>query len=233
MWRFSWSFTDELHALKIYQAQLNAVRLVQTNHSFYPALQQQKSALAKLDPAWKEELGHKMDVDDMDMRRIFAGGARATAKSLQRVLTVEAEQRLAVTAIALKRYQMRRGTYPPDLIALVPEFISTVPLDPVDGQPLRYRLNADGTFLLYSIGEDGNDDGGDPRLPGDSKSRAWQLGRDWVWPQPATAAENKADEERMATLRPPASPRGSSAEENSRLRYGLPAPKNGNTNKSN
>ena len=34
----------------------------------------------------------------------------------------------------------------------------------MDGQPLRYRRNADGTFLLYSVGENGKDDGGDPSL---------------------------------------------------------------------
>jgi hypothetical protein len=70
-----------------------------------------------------------------------------------------------VTAIALKRYQLRHGNYPTDLSMLVPEFLSTVPRDPVDGKLLRYRLNPDGTFLLYSVGEDGKDDGGDASLP--------------------------------------------------------------------
>ena len=46
----------------------------------------------------------------------------------------------------------------------MPEFVPKVPLDPVDGQPLRYRRNADGTFLLYSVGENGKDDGGNPAL---------------------------------------------------------------------
>ena len=38
----------------------------------------------------------------------------------------------------------------------------------MDGQPLRYRRNADGTFLLYSIGENGKDDGGNPSGNGPS-----------------------------------------------------------------
>jgi hypothetical protein len=65
---------------------------------------------------------------------------------------------------------------------LVPEFISAVPIDPMDIQPLRYKLNADGTFVLYSVGEDGKDDGGDP-TPTDSKSPPdlWNA-RDAVWP---------------------------------------------------
>jgi hypothetical protein len=52
---------------------------------------------------------------------------------------------------------------------------------------LRYRLKADGTFLLYSIGADGKDDGGD--AGGATRMFYWLHGRDWVWPQPATEAE--------------------------------------------
>jgi hypothetical protein len=63
----------------------------------------------------------------------------------------------------------------------------------VDGQPLRYRRNADGTFLLYSVGVDGKDDGGNPTGSGAASrgSFYWQdaTARDWVWPQPATPAE--------------------------------------------
>ena len=96
---------------------------------------------------------------------------------------------MVITAIALKRYQLRHGALPSDLNALVPEFLSAVPRDPVDGKPLRYRLNPDGTFLLYSVGSDGMDNGGDPTPSGSSKTFYWQRGRDWVWPQPATAQE--------------------------------------------
>ena len=63
----------------------------------------------------------------------------------------------------------------------------------MDGQPLRYRRNADGNFPLYSVGENGVDDGGNPALESGvtSSSYAWQNPHalDWVWPQPATVAE--------------------------------------------
>ncbi len=63
----------------------------------------------------------------------------------------------------------------------------------MDGQPLRYRPNADGTFLLYSVGENGKDDGGDPSLEKGvtGSSFYWQNPKalDWVWPQPATPEE--------------------------------------------
>ncbi len=76
----------------------------------------------------------------------------------------EVAKQTALTAIALKRYQLKYKNYPQSLEAMVPEFIPTVPNDPVDGQPLRYRKDNQGTFLLYSVGENGKDDGGDPSL---------------------------------------------------------------------
>lgn len=94
-----------------------------------------------------------------------------------------------ITAIALKCYELGHRQLPATLNELTPDFLKSIPKDYMDGQPLRYRLNAGGTFLLYSVGEDGKDDGGDPRPPADSNSRAWQFGRDWVWPQPATTEE--------------------------------------------
>jgi hypothetical protein len=103
-------------------------------------------------------------------------------KCLQIVAHHETFRRLTITAIALKRFQLRQGHFPATLGKLVPEFISAVPIDPMNIQPLRYRLNADGTFVLYSVGEDGKDDGGDP-TPTNSKSPPdlWNA-RDAVWP---------------------------------------------------
>ena len=100
---------------------------------------------------------------------------------------------VVITAIALKRFQMKNGHYPTGLAGLVPAFLPAVPLDPVDGKPLRYRSNGDGTFLLYSVGENGKDDGGNPSLEKGAKSSSYFWDNpdalDWVWPQPATPQE--------------------------------------------
>jgi hypothetical protein len=91
---------------------------------------------------------------------------------------------LVFTAIALKRYALRAGRSPDQLADLVPEFLTGLPTDLMDGQPLRYRLNQDGTFLLYSVGANLRDDGGDFVLvPTEDQRLAlspW-TGRDWVW----------------------------------------------------
>lgn len=109
------------------------------------------------------------------------------------LLTIQTEtkRRLVIVSIALKRYQLRHDRLPERLDALAPAFVTAVPLDPMSGAPLRYRLNADGTFSLYSVGEDGKDDGGDATAVTSTAANqpparlgAWG-GRDTVWPWPA------------------------------------------------
>jgi len=51
-----------------------------------------------------------------------------------------------------KRYQLRYGKTPPELAALVPEFVTSAPYDCMSGNALGYRLIG-GTFVLYSVGE--------------------------------------------------------------------------------
>ena len=112
---------------------------------------------------------------------------------LRRTAIIETAQNVVITAIALKRYELQHHQLPATLDELTPDLLKAVPIDCKDGQPLRYRRNADGTFLLYSVGENGKDDGGDPSLEKGvtGSSFYWQNYRalDWVWPQPATAAE--------------------------------------------
>jgi len=94
----------------------------------------------------------------------------------------ETRRRMTIAAIALQRYQLKRGQFPSTLDALVPEFLRNVPIDCMSGRALHYRLSADGRFNLYSVGEDGQDNGGDPTpVPGPQKPGLWE-GRDAVWP---------------------------------------------------
>lgn len=83
--------------------------------------------------------------------------------------------RLAMAVAALERHRLANGGYPKALADLVPRFLPTVPLDPMDGQPLRYRLNADGSFTLYGVGTNHADDNGV------FESKQGQ-DLDWVWP---------------------------------------------------
>lgn len=91
----------------------------------------------------------------------------------------ETERRLLVTAIALRRFERAHARLPSQLDELLPEFLPSMPADPMSGQPIKYRLRPDGGYLLYSVGEDGQDDGGD--LTSRGGRGIWGT-RDAVWP---------------------------------------------------
>jgi len=191
-WRVAWSHSDQLGMLKGIQIQIETFRSVQTNQTFSSALSLYKTRMADIGllTATKDDDGWSLIVDGSGLQTMFSSSIPALSKLLHKVMVTEALKQLTVTAIALKRHQLRHGNLPPDLAALVPEFLPAVPRDPVNAQPLHYKLNSDGTFLLYSVGEDAEDNDGDPKpAEAKTKSTSWQGGRDWVWPQPASAQE--------------------------------------------
>jgi hypothetical protein len=66
---------------------------------------------------------------------------------------------LEITA-ALRAFRMRHGKYPDSLAQLVPEVLHSLPTDPFTaGQPFCYKPSGN-SYLLYSVGPDGKDDGG-------------------------------------------------------------------------
>ncbi len=75
-----------------------------------------------------------------------------------------ARQRLASTELALAAFRTEEGRFPHRLEELVPEYLPGLPYDPFSGQPIVYRPQ-DDNYLLYSFGEDRDDDGGRPVDP--------------------------------------------------------------------
>lgn len=83
---------------------------------------------------------------------------------------------------ALERYRLAHGEYPETFDALAPQFIEKIPHDIIGGQPLHYRRVDGGKFLLYSVGWNETDDGGQIAFTkGGSVDR--EKG-DWVWQYP-------------------------------------------------
>ncbi|MEX0678584.1 MAG: hypothetical protein WD063_15995 [Pirellulales bacterium] len=105
-------------------------------------------------------------------------------------------------AIALVLWHRKHGAWPQTLAELVPELLPAVGPDRFDGQPLRYVIR-DGHPLVYSIGQDRDDDGGTawgtPYMNYDRMSEASLMRLrnrgispegDWVlWPPPPGPAE--------------------------------------------
>jgi hypothetical protein len=186
-WRHSWSFKDELHYLKGNQILIEGLRHMQTNRAFVAVIADCKSRVDAMVATNGIELWMRsaFEVDDL-------GSPEALASCLDKVFSTETQVQLVLTAIAIKRFQLRHGSPPESLGALVPVFADRIPEDPSDGMPLRYRRDSDGSFVLYSIGKDGVDNGGNASPIGTSRSFHWNRGQDWVWPQPATDAEVEA-----------------------------------------
>lgn len=79
-----------------------------------------------------------------------------------------AELRIAKTALAVERYRVQYAKPPTALQDLVPAFIDAVPIDPFDGQPLRYRV-AGNNYRIYSIANNKKDDGGEEPQKGQKR----------------------------------------------------------------
>ncbi|MEM8864857.1 MAG: hypothetical protein AAGF31_04855 [Planctomycetota bacterium] len=73
----------------------------------------------------------------------------------------EVTHELAITAAALAVYRAEHGEYPAVLDDLVPKVLEELPIDLYSGKPFLYERKADGGYLLYSVFENGVDDGGD------------------------------------------------------------------------
>jgi hypothetical protein len=68
---------------------------------------------------------------------------------------------LARAVLAVERYRLKHGgALPTSLADASAEFADGIPLDPFDGQPVRYRQRPGGGYVVWSVGVDRKDDGG-------------------------------------------------------------------------
>lgn len=162
LWQSQWSKTDELLFLQAIQGVGETIRASLTNRSW------QRMRL-QLDPG-NMALITNMNAFDRFRFPLAQSAIPNWHKALASVLKNESRVQMTRAAIAIERHRLRHGRAPDSLARLVPEFLREPPLDYMIGQALRYETNPDGSFVLYSVGEDGRDDAG--------------LGDDSVWPRP-------------------------------------------------
>jgi hypothetical protein len=104
------------------------------------------------------------------------------AASTQQFAFAQAAVSLSRTACALERYRLAEAKYPETLDVLAPRFLAKIPRDPIGGGPLHYRLTEEGTFILYSVGWNQEDDGGTVGLT--NSGGVDSSNGDWVWRYP-------------------------------------------------
>jgi hypothetical protein len=106
--------------------------------------------LRKREPSWIPEIPNRY----MMAQLLVPDYDKAAESAIRRKL----ERELVATQLAVRLYQFENvDPLPPTLAALVPNYLPRVPTDRWDGQPIRYSAT---TKRIWSIGEDGVDNGG-------------------------------------------------------------------------
>lgn len=85
----------------------------------------------------------------------------ALVTAVQYFEEADARHDMARLAVAMIRHLHENQRYPDDFDDLAPRYMTTVPNDPFTGKPFK-RIRRDGALVLYSIGADLTDDGGEP-----------------------------------------------------------------------
>jgi hypothetical protein len=182
LWSFAWADQEDLEYLRRMQCDIEVLRETTRQRSLR-RLEEQLAANRKdyrpPAPAWRFYI-------ELPAIECFWGEPAYPCRYIGRPWSTTMGNltlhEMVITAIALKRYELKHGQPPASLAALVPAFLSDLPCDYMDGQTLRYRLDSDHSFTLYSVGADMRDDGGDA-LPESADSDSPWTGKDWVWPK--------------------------------------------------
>jgi hypothetical protein len=78
---------------------------------------------------------------------------------LNRVVASDTNREGVFIGMALELYHREHGKWPESLSELSPKYLPTLPADPITGKPLHYKI-VDDRPIVYSVGVDGDDDGG-------------------------------------------------------------------------
>ena len=179
LWRFSWSHQHQLRSAKQIHRLLEITRALAKGKSF--------SGVSEAIEEFTKEAERRNFYDAL--RFPESSSYLVLSKVIKKAARAQTDRSTAICAVALQRYALRNGKFPQSLDLLVPEFLASIPTDYFDGGPMKYFLNADGTFTLYSVGEDGQDNQGNSSLVSGKSGRSIWDRKDAVWPAPATPEE--------------------------------------------
>jgi hypothetical protein len=177
VWRNWFSGSDGLLFLKHYQGMLEGARRLNRGEG-YPLVG------TELDGLYRQ--AERQLMSPFPRGYLFS---RVATPNLRRAFEIVAEnetqRQMALAVLAARRHQQRQGTWPRTLGLLVPELLASEPHDGFAGVPLKWEVGREGNVRLYSVGRNGQDDGGnaEPAVLWDEYRGPWD-GRDAVWPRP-------------------------------------------------
>jgi hypothetical protein len=90
---------------------------------------------------------HELDPDTFEMMGSLVSHLPGTE---ERFASGDAMLRCGAAALAAERYRCEHGNWPKSLADLKPAYLADVPLDPADGEPMRYHHFDDG-IAVYSL----------------------------------------------------------------------------------
>jgi len=163
---------DVLFIMQCALTHCEAARALQKGESWIalkPGLEQtQLKAGSKLNSRYRHQL---LRLFLPKFSEFFANGVNA-----------EAARQLLLSDVAIRRFKLcHNGTPPTAFRELSPDFLDVANgHDPFSGEDLQYCTNPDGSYLLYSVGIDGVDNGGDFSVE-QGQNFFWES-RDMVWP---------------------------------------------------
>lgn len=83
-----------------------------------------------------------------DARPLFRPLVRYGEEAVSEHYWSQAFLRSAIVGVAAERYRIKNGSWPPSPAAIAKEgYLSSVPIDPYDGQPLRWDEKGDGIAI--------------------------------------------------------------------------------------
>lgn len=194
VWSMAWADQEELDFLRSQELDVQAFRDATRQHSWLQLTRQLDANHEAYHPPpvsarfygelpWLDErssgiIGVKTTCSNYPYPVLNSAAACAL-----KTLTLD---EMMITAIALKRFELRHGQPPLNLAMLVPEYLARQPIDFMNGQCLGYCRKPNGTYSLSSVGNKPREPAGAmPVSAPASQANAdspWESGS-WVWPQ--------------------------------------------------
>ena len=160
---------DFCYALDIMEAQLKILRLPYPQSLLEFAAKHPKDDSAMdhfrlmVKSVLKRDMVGMLEAEDMVQPGIFSQSLPLSGLNVRILQRHIAQFECTRSTLAAARFHLQQGRFPDRLTELVPKFIESVPLDPFDGKPIRYKRVGNG-FAVYSVGENLADDGAEGKL---------------------------------------------------------------------